>query len=264
MQFGSSARPFMEKYTGTVYVQDNPAFFRIRSTPGDPIGNNETFVISGSFPDELRRSTTFPGAVGVYKYNGVGASADPTDELDYRALIEKDGKEWDPKFWPMAPLGPDSLAAARYVGTRHAAVYFAFNLYYIQEPARRAAVLGRALDWLASTATLSLAANLTGERVDPRIPDQLTLGQNYPNPFNPTTRIEIGIPAKHNQPVSLRIYNVRGQLVRTVFQGIKPAGFHSFAWDGTDERGASVASGVYFARFVGGQTHLTRKMVLLK
>ena len=264
MQFGSSARPFMEKYTGTVYVQDNPAWFRLKSTPGDPIGNDETFVIAGSFPDELRKSTLFPGAVGVYKYNGVGAAADPTDMLDYRAFLEKEGKEWDPKFWPMAPIGVDSLAAVRYVGPQHSAVYFAFNFYYIQEPARRAAILGRALDWLASTATV-LASNATAEHIEiPRVPDALTLNQNYPNPFNPSTRIEFGIPAHHKEPVSLKIYNVRGQLVKTVFEGIKPAGFHSFAWDGHDERGASVASGVYFARFVGGQARLTRKMVLLK
>ncbi|HEX6790536.1 MAG TPA: S8 family serine peptidase [Candidatus Krumholzibacteria bacterium] len=266
MQFGSTARPFMEKYTGTVYVQDNPAFFRIKSTPGDPIGADETFVISGSFPDELKKSTTYPGAVGVYKYNGVGASVDPSEELDYRAFIEKEGKEWDPKMWPMAPTGPDSLAAVRYVGTRHSAVYFAFNFYYIQEPARRAAILGRALDWLASTATVMVAGSATSDQRtgNPTIPDKLTLNQNYPNPFNPSTHLEIGIPAKYNEPVSLKIYNVQGQLVKTVFEGIKPAGFHSFAWTGTDERGVPVASGVYFARFTSRQAQMTRKMVLLK
>ena len=165
----------------------------------------------------------------------------------------------------MAPSGPDSLAAVRYVGPKHSVVYFCFNLYYIQEPARRAAVLGRALDWLASTATVVVASNQTSEQpTSPAIPDELSLGQNYPNPFNPSTRIEIGIPEKYHEPVSLKIYNVRGQLVRTVFEGIKPAGFHSFAWDGTDERGTSVASGIYFARFVSHQAQLTRKMVLLK
>ena len=48
------------------------------------------------------------------------------------------------------------------------------------------------------------------------------------------------------------------------FTGRRPAGYHTFDWDGTDERGTSVASGIYFARFVSGQTQLTRKMVLLK
>jgi hypothetical protein len=266
LSFGSTARPFMEKYTGAAYVKDNPSWFQIRSAPGDPIGANETFTISGSFPDELKFSTTYPGAAAVYKYSGVGGASDRFEsENDYRAFLQKEGKEWDPKLWPLAPSGPDSLAAVRYVGTRHAAVYFAFNLYYMLEPARRAAVLGRALDWLASTATV-LASNQTasGAPTPQRIPDQLQLGQNYPNPFNPVTQIQIGIPAKFNESVSLRIYNVQGQLVRTVFTGKKPAGFHSFAWDGTNERGEPVASGIYFANFAAGQTRLTRKMVLLK
>ena len=64
--------------------------------------------------------------------------------------------------------------------------------------------------------------------------------------------------------MSLKIYNVRGQLVRTVFAGTKPPGFHTFEWNGVDDRGAPVASGVYFANFVSADTRLTRKMVMLK
>ena len=264
LQFGSAARPFMEKYTGTVYVKDNPAWFQITSAPGNPIGAGETFVIAGSFPDELRFSATFPGAQAVYRYSGVGTATDAFEtELEYRQFYEKEGKEWDPKMWPFAPSGPDSLAGVSYIGPQHAAVYFTFNLYYIQEPARRAAVLGRALDYLASTATVFSATSQPDTKL-PEIPQQLTLEQNYPNPFNPTTRIQIGIPAKHSTPVSLKIYNVRGQLVRNVFTGTKQPGFHTFEWNGMDDRGSPVASGVYFANFVSADTRLTRKMVMLK
>jgi flagellar hook assembly protein FlgD len=64
--------------------------------------------------------------------------------------------------------------------------------------------------------------------------------------------------------VALRVYDVRGKLVKTVFEGVKPAGYHAFRWDGTDNRGAPVATGVYFARFVADEARFTRKMVLLK
>jgi hypothetical protein len=148
------------------------------------------------------------------------------------------------------------------VGTSHAAVYFAFNLYYIQEPARRAAVLGRALDWLSTASMVVLADNAPAAHRD--VPTGLELGQNYPNPFNPVTQIKIGIPDKFTQPVSLKIYNVSGQLVRTVFAGVKPAGYHTFTWDGTNESGSRVATGVYFATLVAGDRRMTRKMVLLK
>jgi hypothetical protein len=248
-------------------VQDNPAWFQVTGAPGDPIGAGETFTISGSYPDELQFSLTYPGAQAVYRYSGVGSASDRWDTAqEYREFYQKEGKDWDPKLWPFAPTGPDSLAGVRYVGTHHAAVYFAFNLYYIQEPARRAAVLGRALDWLATATMLTIAAGPDGgaPTTASALPTVLSLGQNYPNPFNPITRIQIGIPAKYTGPVSLKIYNVRGQLVKTVFTGNKPAGYHAFTWDGTSDIGTSVATGVYFANFVAGDTRLSRKMVLLK
>ena len=267
LSFGSTARPFMEQYTGAAYVKDNPAWFQLTSAPGDPIGAGETFTISGSFPDELRFSTTYTGAQAVYRYSGVGSASDRCEtEQENREFYQKEGKEWDPKMWPFAPSGPDSLAGVRYVGTTHAAVYFSFNLYYIQEPARRAAVLDRALDWMNAAMTVAsdtggLSGAPTGSTL---MPDRLSLAQNYPNPFNPMTQLRIGIPAKHTSPVSLKIYNVRGQLVKTMFSGVKPAGYHTFRWDGTDEHGGPVATGVYFANFVADHTRLTRKMVLLK
>jgi subtilisin family serine protease len=268
LSYGATARPFMEQYTGAAYVKDNPAWYQLQSAPGDPIGAGETFTISGSYPDELKFSTTWPGAQAVYRYKGVGSASDRFETVqEYREFYQKEGKEWDSKLWPFAPSGPDSLAGVRYVGPHHAAVYFAFNLYYIQEPARRAAVLGRALDWLSSTATMTVAANgeeLGAPGTPALLPTELSLGQNYPNPFNPVTQMRIGIPANHTSPVSLKIYNVRGQLVKTVFSGVKPAGYHTFKWDGTDEHGSPVATGVYFANFVADNTRMTRKMVLLK
>ncbi len=267
LSWGSSARPFMEQHTGAAYVQDNPAWYQLTGETGDPIGAGETFVISGSYPDELKFSTTTTGASAVYRYTGTGSASDRWDtEQENRAFYQKEGKEWDPKMWPFAPIGPDHLAGVRFVGTTHSAVYFSFNLYYIQEPARRAAVLGRALDWLSSTATMTVAAGglTTGAPETPVLPMELSLDQNYPNPFNPVTQMRIGIPDKYNAPVSLRIYNVRGQLVKTVFEGVKPAGYHTFRWDGTDQHGAPVATGVYFANLVSNDRRFTRKMVLLK
>ncbi len=266
LSYGSSARPFMEQYTGAAYVQDNPAWYQLTSLPGDPIGADESFVISGSYPDELKLSTTWPGAQGIYRYSGTGSSSDRFQtQQEYREFYQKEGKFWDPKAWPLAPTGPDSLAAVRFVGPHHAAVYFAFNLYYIQEPARRAAVLGRALDWLG-TATAVAAAS--GPAAAPTttlvLPDRLSLDQNYPNPFNPITHIKIGIPAKYHNAVSLKIYNVQGQLVKTVFTGVKPAGYHTFTWDGHNDAGSPVATGIYFANFVAGDVRVTKKMVLLK
>ena len=88
------------------------------------------------------------------------------------------------------------------------------------------------------------------------------LAQNRPNPFNPRTQIEFGLPRE--QRITLRVYDVEGRLVRTLAQGVHPAGRHSVAWDGTDGRGARVSSGLYFYRLTTLQKTITRKMMLLK
>ncbi|GEM_PF-6510125 len=94
------------------------------------------------------------------------------------------------------------------------------------------------------------------------------LYQNYPNPFNPETTISYQLPptgqAANNQ-VNLTVYNLNGQIVRRLVKGNQPAGTYSVKWDGTDDHGVPVASGVYFYRLTTGSGFVaTRKMVLLR
>jgi hypothetical protein len=89
-----------------------------------------------------------------------------------------------------------------------------------------------------------------------------TLGQNYPNPFNPLTTVEYSL--KTRGPVSLKVYDVTGRLVRTLAEEIQEAGSHKVTWDGKDSSGRKVASGVYFCRFKAGESSSVNKMVLLK
>jgi hypothetical protein len=92
----------------------------------------------------------------------------------------------------------------------------------------------------------------------------LILGQNYPNPFNPQTRVSYTIPDGSRAPVSIRIYDVAGRLVRSLVDEPQPAGVYTIDWDGTNDRGTRVASGVYFYRLRWkGEAH-TKKMILLK
>jgi hypothetical protein len=89
------------------------------------------------------------------------------------------------------------------------------------------------------------------------------LAQNVPNPFNPVTTIEYSLASPGR--VTLRIYNVAGQLIRTlVGDEQRPAGFSNARWDGRNDAGTAVASGVYFYRLIAGSFVETRKMVLLK
>ena len=88
------------------------------------------------------------------------------------------------------------------------------------------------------------------------------LGQNYPNPFNPVTTISFGLSEPGR--VSLRIYDAAGRLVRALIDEERPAGRYDEIWDGADNAGHEVASGIYFYSLKAGDFKETRKMVLLR
>jgi len=88
------------------------------------------------------------------------------------------------------------------------------------------------------------------------------LEQNVPNPFNPVTRIRFGLSSAGE--VSLRVYDVSGRLVRTLVEGPLAAGPHGSSWDGRDDRGRPVSSGIYFLRLQRGSFVKVRKMVLAR
>ena len=94
------------------------------------------------------------------------------------------------------------------------------------------------------------------------IPLVTSLDGNYPNPFNPTTTIKFGL--HEVQVVSLNVYNIKGEKVRTLVSGELEAGYHSIVWDGRDESGKPAASGVYFYKMKADKFLQTKKMILMK
>jgi len=102
--------------------------------------------------------------------------------------------------------------------------------------------------------------------IDDEVIGQIGITGIYPNPFNPTTNIKFSLKA--DAKVSLNIYNVRGQKVKTLINDNMQAGYHSIIWDGRDESGKSVTSGVYFSSFDaendGSDYTSIKKMILLK
>lgn len=94
------------------------------------------------------------------------------------------------------------------------------------------------------------------------IPTVYGLSQNYPNPFNPTTSIEFALPEASE--VSLEIYNLLGQKVRTLVNGYVPAGYINTSWDGLDQNGKEISSGTYIYRLQTAEQTLSKKMVLMK
>jgi hypothetical protein len=103
----------------------------------------------------------------------------------------------------------------------------------------------------------------TGVTDGTRYPDAFALYQNVPNPFNPTTIISYDVPAGVGK-VTLRIYDVRGRLVRTLVDGVQTPGEKRVVWYGRDNRGNRVATGVYFYRMTAPGVTVTKKMLLLR
>jgi hypothetical protein len=93
-------------------------------------------------------------------------------------------------------------------------------------------------------------------------PTRFDLGQNYPNPFNPETRIQFGLPARGY--VRLSVYNMLGQVVSVLVNGELPAGTKEVVWNGMDQHGRSMTSGVYFYKLETPQGAMTKKMILVK
>ncbi len=96
------------------------------------------------------------------------------------------------------------------------------------------------------------------------LPQAFHLGQNYPNPFNPTTEIVFQIPASREGLVSLKIFNLVGQEIRTLLNAEMKAGSHRVLWDGRDAQSREVVSGVYVYRLQVGSQVAVRKMIKLQ
>jgi hypothetical protein len=94
------------------------------------------------------------------------------------------------------------------------------------------------------------------------LPRVTELGHNYPNPFNAATMLSFSL--EETAEVTLTVYNVIGQKVRTLASGQYQAGHHSVVWDGRDDNGSMAASGVYFYKLDAGDYAATRKMLMVK
>ena len=103
--------------------------------------------------------------------------------------------------------------------------------------------------------------------VSQKTPSSFDVSQNYPNPFNPTTNIEFSIP--RSATIQLNVYNILGELVKTLVNGDIVSGNYKVTWNGTNNHGISVASGIYFCRLVaqsnGAANYvITKKMLMMK
>ncbi len=138
----------------------------------------------------------------------------------------------------------------------HKVVFLSFPFEDVKtteaDPDNQKTLIGRILNWF------NLPTGIEDGEVH-----RLALRQNYPNPFNPVTSVAFTVP-EGGGSVSLTVHNVNGQVVRSLIDSELPAGPALVVWDGTDDSGLPLASGIYFARLASGEDSAFRKMTLLK
>jgi hypothetical protein len=162
-------------------------------------------------------------------------------------------KQWNFKYYSKLPLAGvvKDMGDIRY-SPEADKIFYAYSTYLTgQYASSRVVVQSISID------------DVTGADAGrPTVPTTFYVRQNSPNPFNASTRIDFDLPAKSQ--MSITVFNLLGQKVKTVLSGSLESGRHSVYWDGTDHDGTTVASGVYIYQVRTEHDSATRKMILLK
>jgi M6 family metalloprotease-like protein len=229
---------------------------------GDYLGNTKC-ILSIGVPED-------PLGDGLHlRMGGVSGVINQVSEdillpdMNASAALKYSGYEWVPK---------DSIAAIKYEGS-FKTVLFGFGLESLDSSglshdeftySSPSVVMEKVLNWFRGYSWVFDEEEETAGH-----PKAFELHQNYPNPFNPLTTIKYTVNGSQSSVrgplrITLKIFNVRGQLVRTLVDEEKTRGVHSAIWDGKDEQGSEVSSGVYFYQLNLGDESEVKKMVLLK
>ena len=224
--------------------------YAVTESPGRNLGPGENHVLQLKKPLDLSDSDNamlvFWQIYSFHPNKAFGLvevsidSGDTWQELYKTTNVRRD--------WGIA-----EISLANYVG--HDAVFLRFR----SESAATAndRFDGWYLDAIQLRAGLPVGLPATVQSIS--IPDKFLLLQNYPNPFNPTTKINYGLP--QSTRVTLKVFNLLGQQVRTLVDQKQSAGMHQVMWDGKNDDGKRLTSGIYFYQLKSATFIQTRKMI---
>ena len=161
------------------------------------------------------------------------------------------GNDWLPYTYDLADFEPGTVAKIR------------FHWVSDSEPLPAGEKTGVFIDDIAVTSTLTMS--MARKRIDLLpLPTEYKLFQNYPNPFNSFTKIDYQIIGKSYQDVELTIYNLLGQKVKTLRRERQNGGYYTVLWDGTNESGDLVSSGIYVYQLKTDDFKMEKKLLLLR
>jgi len=233
--YSQYTRQFFENYLHAGYVKKDFTTLNVDGISGDPV------------TDDIK---------GMKIFGGTGANNLGTISGKWpNEILPGDSTANSIFSFFFAPNNIAGIRANHYSGK---VVFTAFGFESIAEHSNRTKFAQRIMDWFNDVTSI-------GDDNRRHIISELKLYQNYPNPFNPETNIKFALPAGlENQKVKLVIYNQIGQKVRTLLDDIKPTGQYENTWNGEDDRGNPVASGVYYYQIKYGGHQQVRKMILMR
>jgi len=262
-----SPGPLTGLQVGILHDCDFPSFLAGSDSTGFDAAHQLAYMF-----DETRIATGPYRGVSVVSVGGATSYRSITAQVDlYRTptfeVILTDSAKWD---YLSGGIGPPAVGTGTYGDGATFIGAGPFNLFSPGDTVQVAFAFVGSEDGLARLQLNAEAAKTRYDAImasvgiddDVAVPRSFELHANYPNPFNPDTRIAFSL----DQPgrVRLTVFNLLGQKIATLFDRAAPAGRHDLLWDGTDERGQVVASGVYFYRLDVGDESRTRKMLLLR
>ena len=284
---------------------DTPALWNPKATPTDPNfslayrwvrhASAAADTIPAFIPWIISTGSGYPYQDFIYSvpFSAWDMATDPPTRLAVGMLENNDpGASVDGRYWPPAqPLGDNTLNrefafifSAPYSTTPVAAYQtnlsnnITLPLMWVMTCNRRANwpwVSGDEFEIIANSGVTSQdrwvfnTSILTAIQQRQITPNMFSLSQNYPNPFNPTTTIQYQLPALSR--VTIKIYNILGQEIKTLIHDIQNAGPQTIVWNSQNDKGQTVATGIYFYRLEavpvsdnGILFYEVKKMVLLK
>jgi hypothetical protein len=241
-------------------------------------GGEESFLPGSFFYDYLKIRSYIRSQSGDIDFIGANGVAGDYPDISIDAEKVPTGALFNLDIFDDVPVAGEEIytyvasdssssqyhgmgSGLEYIGGDFGVVVLNFPLYYMDSQ-EAYGLVSNVMTSFGEGPTLVGDGDPAG---DVGLPRAFSLSQNYPNPFNPSTTISFAIPTGMELvPTRVTIYDVRGRLVKRIMDEEKTPGYYRVHWNGQDERGVTVSSGVYIYTITAGDYRSSRKMVVVR
>jgi hypothetical protein len=255
-----------ELQSGTIIVANGDAYIKIEDDTVR-VGQESVIIPITFVAKEGARTISFAIAdsAGIFSFRGMWMALTSdwtlTSDWDSAGTITFYA-HCEAPLRPGCPIAPNEIRTISLLVDINRNIAPGNYALVIREPFVEDALSSGASSVDAIAGCLTVIDSTSGLGTDPVIPHEMLLSQNYPNPFNLCTTI--GFAVSQTGEVKLEIFNLLGQLVKTLICGEFTPGKYMVVWEGRSDNGLAVESGIYFLRLSAEERVITRKMLLIK